>query len=100
MDLDMYIHPSTVSNLDKLKSYGNHIIKSGYGELASGLVGEGRMAEPEELLGILEKYFSANPVLKDKKVLITAGPTQEAIDPVRFISNHSTGKWVMPLLIN
>ncbi|MET3128116.1 phosphopantothenoylcysteine decarboxylase/phosphopantothenate--cysteine ligase [Arcicella rosea] len=92
MDLDMYLHPSTVSNLDKLKSYGNHIIKSGYGELASGLVGEGRMAEPEEILAILEKYFSANPVLKDKKVLITAGPTQEAIDPVRFISNHSTGK--------
>ncbi|MBB6002067.1 bifunctional phosphopantothenoylcysteine decarboxylase/phosphopantothenate--cysteine ligase CoaBC [Arcicella rosea] len=92
MDLDMYIHPSTVSNLEKLKSYGNQIIKSGYGELASGLVGEGRMAEPEELLVILEKYFSANPVLKDKKVLITAGPTQEAIDPVRFISNHSTGK--------
>ncbi|MEA5401859.1 bifunctional phosphopantothenoylcysteine decarboxylase/phosphopantothenate--cysteine ligase CoaBC [Arcicella sp. DC2W] len=92
MDLDMYIHPSTVSNLEKLKSYGNHIIKSGFGELASGLVGEGRMAEPEELLAILEKYFSANPVLKEKKVLITAGPTQEAIDPVRFISNHSTGK--------
>ncbi|MEA5425685.1 bifunctional phosphopantothenoylcysteine decarboxylase/phosphopantothenate--cysteine ligase CoaBC [Arcicella lustrica] len=92
MDLDMYLHPSTISNLEKLKSYGNHIIKSGYGELASGLVGEGRMAEPEELLAILEKYFSANPVLKDKKVLITAGPTQEAIDPVRFISNHSTGK--------
>lgn len=92
MDLDMYLHPSTVSNLDKLKSYGNRIIKSGYGELASGLVGEGRMAEPEEILAILEKYFSANPVLKDKKVLITAGPTQEAIDPVRFISNHSTGK--------
>jgi len=92
MDLDMYLHPSTISNLEKLKSYGNHIIKSGYGELASGLVGEGRMAEPEELLAILEKYFSVNPVLKDKKVLITAGPTQEAIDPVRFISNHSTGK--------
>lgn len=92
MDLDMYLHPSTISNLEKLKSYGNHIIKSGYGELASGLVGEGRMAEPEEILAILEKYFSANPVLKDKKVLITAGPTQEAIDPVRFISNHSTGK--------
>lgn len=92
MDLDMYLHPSTISNLEKLKSYGNHIIKSGYGELASGLVGEGRMAEPEELLAILGKYFSANPVLKDKKVLITAGPTQEAIDPVRFISNHSTGK--------
>lgn len=92
MDLDMYQHPSTLANLQKLFSFGNHIIKSGYGELASGLVGEGRMAEPEELLEVLKKHFSKKPLLEQKKVLITAGPTQEAIDPVRFISNHSTGK--------
>lgn len=92
MDLDMYQHPSTLANLQKLISFGNHIIKSGYGELASGLVGEGRMAEPEELLEVLKKHFSKKPALEQKKVLITAGPTQEAIDPVRFISNHSTGK--------
>ncbi len=92
MDLDMYQHPSTIENLRKLQSFGNQIIKSNFGELASGLVGEGRMAEPEELVEILKKHFSENPILKGKKVLITAGPTQEPIDPVRFISNHSTGK--------
>ncbi len=92
MDLDMYQHPSTIENLRKLQSYGNQVIKSNFGELASGLVGEGRMAEPEEMVEILKKYFSKNPMLKGKKVLITAGPTQEPIDPVRFISNHSTGK--------
>jgi phosphopantothenoylcysteine decarboxylase/phosphopantothenate--cysteine ligase len=92
MDLDMYQHPSTLANLQKLTSFGNQIIQSGYGELASGLVGEGRMAEPEELLEILKKHFSQKSELQYKKVLITAGPTQEAIDPVRFISNHSTGK--------
>lgn len=92
MDLDMYQHPSTLANLQKLLSFGNQIIRSGYGELASGLIGEGRMAEPEELLEVLKKHFSKKPVLEHKKVLITAGPTQEAIDPVRFISNHSTGK--------
>lgn len=92
MDLDMYQHPSTIENLRKLQSYGNQIIKSNFGELASGLVGEGRMAEPEEMVEILKKHFSENPILKGKKVLITAGPTQEPIDPVRFISNHSTGK--------
>jgi phosphopantothenoylcysteine decarboxylase / phosphopantothenate---cysteine ligase len=92
MDLDMYQHQSTIENLIKLQSYGNQIVKSNYGELASGLIGEGRMAEPEELLEILTKHFSKNVILKDKKILITAGPTQEPIDPVRFISNHSTGK--------
>jgi phosphopantothenoylcysteine decarboxylase/phosphopantothenate--cysteine ligase len=92
MDLDMYHHPSTIENVRKLQSFGNQIIKSNFGELASGLVGEGRMAEPEELIEVLKKYFSQNIKLKGKKVLITAGPTQEAIDPVRFISNHSTGK--------
>lgn len=92
MDLDMYQHPSTIENLRKLQSYGNQIVKSNFGELASGLVGEGRMAEPEELVEILTKHFSGNAILKGKKVLITAGPTQESIDPVRYISNHSTGK--------
>ena len=92
MDLDMYQHPSTIENLRKLQSFGNQLIKSNFGELASGLVGEGRMAEPEELVEILIKHFSENFILKGKKVLITAGPTQEPIDPVRFISNHSTGK--------
>ncbi len=92
MDLDMYKHPSTIENLRKLQSFGNQIVKSNFGELASGLVGQGRMAEPEELVEILTKHFSENTILKGKKVLITAGPTQEPIDPVRFISNHSTGK--------
>jgi phosphopantothenoylcysteine decarboxylase / phosphopantothenate---cysteine ligase len=92
MDLDMYQHPSTIENLRKLQSFGNQVVKSNFGELASGLVGEGRMAEPEELVEILKKYFSENLILKSKKILITAGPTQEPIDPVRFISNHSTGK--------
>lgn len=92
MDLDMYQHLSTIENLRKLLSFGNQIIKSNFGELASGLVGEGRMAESEEMVEILKKHFSENPILKGKKVLITAGPTQEPIDPVRFISNHSTGK--------
>ena len=92
MDLDMYHHPSTVENFRKLQSFDNQIVKSNFGELASGLVGEGRMAEPKELVDILKKHFSENLILKGKKVLITAGPTQEPIDPVRFISNHSTGK--------
>jgi phosphopantothenoylcysteine decarboxylase / phosphopantothenate---cysteine ligase len=92
MDLDMYIHPSTVENLRKLKSYGNEIINAEYGELASGLVGEGRLAEPEQIVHELTKNFSKNAALKGKKILITAGPTQEPIDPVRFISNHSSGK--------
>lgn len=92
MDLDMYVHPSTIENLRKLQSFSNQIVKSNFGELASGLLGEGRMAEPEELMEILAKHFSENTILKGKKILITAGPTQEPIDPVRFISNHSTGK--------
>ncbi len=92
MDLDMYTHGSTLENIRKLQSYGNEIIKAEFGELASGLVGEGRLAEPEKIVHELSKYFSRNPVFKKKKVLITAGPTQEPIDPVRFISNHSSGK--------
>lgn len=92
MDLDMYQHPSTIQNLQKLASFGNHIIAAEHGELASGLTGVGRMAEPEQILQILQHHFSSNQPLLHKKVLITAGPTYEAIDPVRFISNHSTGK--------
>lgn len=91
MDLDMLQHPSTKQNIDKLIAWGNHLIHPTHGELASGLVGTGRMAEPEEILSSLEQFF-ANKPLKGKKALVTAGPTHEAIDPVRFISNHSTGK--------
>jgi phosphopantothenoylcysteine decarboxylase/phosphopantothenate--cysteine ligase len=94
MDLDMYKHPATQNNLQKLQSFGNQLIASEYGELASGLVGEGRMAEPEHIVQFLLDFFSNSKTAKlaQKKVLITAGPTQEAIDPVRFISNHSSGK--------
>jgi phosphopantothenoylcysteine decarboxylase/phosphopantothenate--cysteine ligase len=92
MDLDMYRHQSTLHNLEKLKAYGNEIINAEYGELASGLVGEGRLAEPEHIVHELRRHFLKNPILAGKKVLVTAGPTQEPIDPVRFISNHSSGK--------
>lgn len=91
MDLDMLVHGSTQRNFDILRSYGNIFIEPAYGELASGLVGKGRMAEPEEIIGFLSKHFSGGK-LSGKKVLITAGPTYEAIDPVRFIGNHSSGK--------
>lgn len=92
MDLDMYVHPSTVENIKKLKSYGNEIINAEFGELASGLVGEGRLAEPQQVMYQLTRCFSKKEQFVGKKVLITAGPTQEPIDPVRFISNHSSGK--------
>ncbi len=92
MDLDMYNHPTTQENLSKLQSFGNEIIDARDGELASGLSGQGRMAEPEELLEIVKKKFINAGKLKGKKVLITSGPTLEAIDPVRFIGNHSSGK--------
>lgn len=92
MDLDMYIHPTTKMNFDKLASFGNIIIPAESGELASGLSGEGRMAEPENIIAFLEKDIENKLPLKGKKILITAGPTYEAIDPVRFIGNHSTGK--------
>ncbi len=92
MDLDMWKHPATQKNISSLMSYGNLMIKPAYGELASGLTGEGRMAEPEEIIQfILDKYQEGLP-LKGKKALVTAGPTYEAIDPVRFIGNHSSGK--------
>ncbi|PCJ88080.1 MAG: bifunctional phosphopantothenoylcysteine decarboxylase/phosphopantothenate--cysteine ligase CoaBC [Flavobacteriales bacterium] len=92
MDLDMYKHDTTKGNLQKLESFGNTIIPAQAGELASGLHGEGRMTEPEEIVVFLEKHFAKNQPLSGKTVLITAGPTYEAIDPVRFIGNHSSGK--------
>lgn len=92
MDLDMLQHPATKSNLERLRSFGNHLIDPGFGELASGLVGNGRMAEPEEIRDHLNVFFSKGKKLSGKKVLVTAGPTYEAIDPVRFIGNHSSGK--------
>lgn len=93
MDLDMYAHPSTQKNLDILRSYGNHIIEPATGELASHLVGKGRMEEPENIIRSLERYFSSvEGDLKGKTILITTGPTYEKIDPVRFIGNYSSGK--------
>lgn len=92
MDLDMYAHPSTQKNLDTLRSYGNHIIEPGTGFLASHLVGKGRMEEPENIIHALEEHFSSTGELAGKKILITAGPTYEKIDPVRFIGNYSSGK--------
>lgn len=92
MDLDMLKHPSTEGNLEKVKGFGNHIIDPTFGELASGLTGSGRMAEPEEIVKHLEDFLSDNKKLNGKTVLVTAGPTYEAIDPVRFIGNHSSGK--------
>ena len=92
MDLDMYAHPTTQENISYLKGKGVNIIDAGSGFLASGLEGKGRMAEPEEISNFVADYFSASKELSGKKVLITAGPTYEKIDPVRFIGNHSTGK--------
>ena len=92
MDEDMWQHGTTKKNLDIIANFGNHIIPVEYGELASGLVGEGRMAEPETIVNWLEGFFLQENELKGKKILITAGPTYEPIDPVRFIGNHSSGK--------
>ncbi|APY07444.1 phosphopantothenoylcysteine decarboxylase [Winogradskyella sp. J14-2] len=92
MDLDMYKHESTKTSFEKLTSYGNKMIPAATGELASGLVGEGRMAEPEEIVSFIEKDVLGQLSFHGKKILITAGPTYEAIDPVRFIGNHSSGK--------
>ena len=92
MDLDMYAHASTQRNLDMLRSYGNHIIEPATGELASHLTGKGRMEEPEKIVEILDRFFETSKPLSGKKVLITAGPTYEKIDPVRFIGNYSSGK--------
>lgn len=92
MDLDMFAHPSTQQNLDRLRSFGNHIIEPAEGELASHLTGKGRMEEPEQIIAVLERFFEGSQDLSKKKVLITAGPTYEKIDPVRFIGNYSSGK--------
>jgi phosphopantothenoylcysteine decarboxylase/phosphopantothenate--cysteine ligase len=92
MDLDMWKHESTQENIEKLLSYGNLLISPNKGELASGLFGEGRMAEPDEIVDYLVRYIKKGLPLLGKKALVTAGPTYEAIDPVRFIGNHSSGK--------
>ncbi len=92
MDLDMWQHPATRRNLDRLEQHGDHIIPVGHGELASGLVGDGRMAEPEDIINHLGDHFSTSSSLKGLSVLITAGPTYEPIDPVRFIGNRSSGR--------
>ncbi len=92
MDLDMYAHPSTQKNLETLRSYGNHIIEPGTGFLASKLEGKGRMEEPEKIIEVLDNFFEEQTDLQGKEVLITAGPTYEKLDPVRFIGNYSSGK--------
>jgi phosphopantothenoylcysteine decarboxylase/phosphopantothenate--cysteine ligase len=92
MDLDMYQHPATLHNLEILKSFGNTVLAAEHGELASGLIGEGRMAEPETILEVVREHFRKKEKFKDLKVLVTAGPTYESIDPVRFIGNYSSGK--------
>ena len=92
MDLDMFAHPSTQHNLDLLRSYGNRIIEPASGELASHLVGKGRMEDPDRIIAVLEDFFAGRQALKGKRVMITAGPTYEKIDPVRFIGNYSSGK--------
>ena len=92
MDLDMYSHPSNQKNLEALKTYGNKVLPVGDGFLASGLEGKGRMLEPNEIVSFVVNFFNPELPLKEKKVLITAGPTHEAIDPVRFIGNHASGK--------
>jgi len=92
MDLDMYKHPSTKDSFSKLEAFGNFVIPAESGELASGLSGEGRMAEPENIITFIEKDIEGKLPLRGKKILVTAGPTYEPIDPVRFIGNHSSGK--------
>ena len=92
MDLDMFRHPTTARNIGLLKSYGNHVIEPAEGELASHLVGKGRMEEPEKIYEFVNAFFEKGAELKGKKVLVTAGPTYEKIDPVRFIGNYSSGK--------
>ncbi len=91
MDLDMFAHPSTQQNLERLRSFGNHIIEPAEGELASHLVGKGRMEEPDKIIAVLEEFFASRTVLEKKKIVITAGPTYEKIDPVRCIGNYSSG---------
>jgi phosphopantothenoylcysteine decarboxylase/phosphopantothenate--cysteine ligase len=92
MDHDMFLHGATTKNIETLISFGHHMVAPGVGELASGLLGTGRMAEPVEIIELIEATLAANSPLHGKRILVTAGPTYEAIDPVRFIGNHSTGK--------
>lgn len=92
MDLDMWRHPATQANVESLRQYGIHLLPVGVGELASGLHGEGRMAEPEEIVAALQAFFQKKQALAGRKALVTAGPTYEAIDPVRFVGNHASGK--------
>jgi len=92
MDLDMFKHPTTSRNIELLRSYGNHIIEPAAGELASHLIGKGRMEEPEKIFEVIEAFFTQSQELAGKKVLVTAGPTYEKLDPVRFIGNYSSGK--------
>ncbi len=92
MDLDMWQHPATIENISRLQSFGNFIIDVGTGELASGLIGPGRMAEPQEIIDRISEYFQFTQDMTGLQVLINAGPTYEAIDPVRYVGNHSTGK--------
>jgi len=92
MDLDMFAHPATQQNLDRLRTYGNHIIEPAEGELASHLTGKGRMEEPDNIIRVLEDFFAEKKDLQKKKIVITAGPTYEKIDPVRYIGNYSSGK--------
>jgi len=97
MDLDMYQHPAVLENLRKVQSFGNILLDAERGELASGLSGQGRMMEPEHILTHVDRFFSQKVDFKNKKILITLGPTQESIDPVRYISNHSSGKMGMAI---
>lgn len=92
MDRDMYHHPTTKKNIEELIGFGNYVIDADHGELASGLIGDGRMAEPEKIFHSMEQFFQVTGPLVGKKIMITAGPTHESIDPVRFIGNHSSGK--------
>jgi len=100
MDLDMWKHPATQENIQKLQSYGNTLIPVGNGELASGLVGKGRMAEPEDIVKFVSQDTATNSYFSGKSILITAGPTYEAIDPVRFIGNRSTGKMGLEIALS
>ncbi|MCY7328127.1 MAG: bifunctional phosphopantothenoylcysteine decarboxylase/phosphopantothenate--cysteine ligase CoaBC, partial [Saprospiraceae bacterium] len=97
MDVDMWYHPATQANVRRLQSHGVQVIPVGAGELASGLVGEGRLAEPEEIVAFVARHFRQQPDLTGKRALVTAGPTHEPLDPVRFLGNHSTGKMGMAI---
>ena len=99
MDLDMYAHPATQQNMERLRSFGNHIIEPAEGELASHLIGKGRMEEPDRIVQILDDFFASQNDLRKKKILITAGPTYEKIDAVRFIGNYSSGKMGFALAV-